>query len=172
MRLDCASDMQRIDLPDPLMADSGCKFYSFPVFLNVLYRICSPFRDGLCSLLKWIFLVLVIQKVRPYQFVYACPNILLYLQLCLGLKPYPELRLVVKRSIKAAIVQINFHYVQNDLQLVIMVINYSQQGHGYRTLRLRSGNGSGNRSLSGAEGSLQLGKEMLWLIIVYNHISY
>ena len=48
-------------------------------------------------------------------------------------------------------------------------MNYSQQRPGYLTLRLRSGNGIGNRSLSGVEGALQLGKEILLLRIVDIH---
>ena len=58
------------------------------------------------------------QIERPYQFIFTFNNHCLYCQFCLRFKTHSELCLIVKRSIKTAIIQIYFHHC---LQVSILI---------------------------------------------------
>jgi hypothetical protein len=71
--------------------------------------VVSSFCNLLFSFLEWVPAVFAIQYVRPDEFIGSIARFFLNFQFCFRFKPYPKMRLIIIRTIEAAIIKVELH---------------------------------------------------------------
>jgi len=85
------------------------------IFGHIYCRSLFPKNDCIASLWKWVGGILVLQNVGPHEFYLHCLDERLDLELGFRLRLDAGLRLVVKRAIEAAVVEVDSHFDAPDV---------------------------------------------------------